>query len=84
MRMISLRIFRVRVEVEQDTRGDALVLAHEAEEDVLGADVAVAEREFSRSASSRTFFARGVKGLPRGDLVALPDDASDLRGPLPR
>src|SRR5213078_2412867 len=33
----------VRVEVEQDARGNALVLAHEAEQDVLGADVVVAE-----------------------------------------
>jgi hypothetical protein len=36
MRMISLRIFLgVGVEVEQDARRDALVLAHEAEQDVL-------------------------------------------------
>src|SRR5256885_6994608 len=33
------------VEVEQDARRDALVLANEAEQDVLGADVVVAERE---------------------------------------
>ena len=34
--MISLRIFLgVGVEVEQDARRDALVLAHEAEQDVL-------------------------------------------------
>ena len=36
-------LLRVGVEVEQDARGDALVLAHEAEQDVLGADVVVAE-----------------------------------------
>ena len=35
----------VGVEVEQDARGDALVLAHEAEQDVLGADVVVAQRQ---------------------------------------
>src|SRR5207248_1421650 len=35
----------VGVEVEQDPRGDALVLAHEPEQDVLGADVVVIERE---------------------------------------
>src|SRR5690606_20702891 len=38
-------LLRVRVEVEQDARGDAFVLAHEPEQDVLGADVVVAERE---------------------------------------
>ena len=52
MWMISLRIFRIGVEVEQDARGDALVLAHEAEEDVLGADVVVPERE-GRAAPAR-------------------------------
>ncbi len=36
-------LFRIRVEVEQDAGGDALVLAHEAEQDVLGADVVVAQ-----------------------------------------
>ena len=35
----------VGVEVEQDARGDALVLADEAEQDVLGADVVVAEAQ---------------------------------------
>ncbi len=35
----------VGVEVEQDARRDALVLAHEAEQDVLGADVVVAEAQ---------------------------------------
>ena len=36
-------LLRVRVEVEQDAGGDALVLAHQAEQDVLRADVVVAE-----------------------------------------
>ena len=44
--MISLRIFSaVRVEIEQDPRSDAFVLAHQPEQDVLGADVVVAERK---------------------------------------
>src|SRR5207248_1270432 len=34
----------IGVEVEQDARRDALVLAHEAEQDVLCADVVVLER----------------------------------------
>jgi len=35
----------IGVEVEQDACCDAFVLAHEAEQNVLGADVVVAERE---------------------------------------
>ena len=38
-------LLRVGVEVEQDARRDALVLAHQPEQDVLGADVVVAEAE---------------------------------------
>src|SRR5215208_6990764 len=38
-------LLRVRIEIEQDACGDALVLAHEAEQDVLGADVVVPQRE---------------------------------------
>ena len=38
-------LLRVGVEVEQDAGGDALVLAHEAEQDVLRADVVVAEAQ---------------------------------------
>src|SRR5204862_3887495 len=37
-------LLRVGVEVEQDARGNALVLADQAEQDVLGADGGVAER----------------------------------------
>ena len=36
-------LLRIRVEVEQDARGDAFVLAHEAEQDVLRPDVVVAQ-----------------------------------------
>src|SRR5262249_23013745 len=38
-------LLRVRVEVEQDARRDALVLAHKPEQDVLGADVVVPKAE---------------------------------------
>src|SRR3989441_893989 len=38
-------LVRIRVEVEQDACRDALVLTHEAEQDVLGADVVVSQRE---------------------------------------
>src|SRR6185437_4254692 len=38
-------LFRIGVEVEQDPRSDALVLANEAEQDVLRPDVVVPERQ---------------------------------------
>ena len=76
-------LFRIRVEVEQDARGDALVLAHEAEEDVLGADVVVAEREgFAQRQLEDLLGARRERNLARGDLVALADDARDLGADL--
>ena len=43
-------LLRVGVEVEQDAGGDALVLADQAEQDVLGADVVVAEARAPRAA----------------------------------
>ena len=72
-------LFRIRVEVEQDARGDALVLAHEAEQDVLGADVVVPEREgLAQRQLEHLLGARRERNLARGDLVALADDARDL------
>ena len=66
----------VGVEVEQDPRGDALVLANEAEQDVLRADVVVAERErLSQRELQHLLGARRERDLPRRDLVALADDA---------
>ena len=76
-------LLRVRVEVEQDARGDALVLAHEAEQDVLGADVVVAERErLAQRQLEHLLRARGERDLARRDLVALADDAGDLGADL--
>ena len=76
-------LFRIRVEVEQDARGDALVLAHEAEEDVLGADVVVPEREsLAQRQLENLLGARRERNLAGGDLVALADDARDLRADL--
>ena len=70
----------VGVEVEQDPRGDALVLADEAEQDVLGADVVVAERErFAKRQLENLLGARRERDLARRHLVALADDARDLR-----
>ena len=70
----------VGVEVEQDAGGDALVLAHEAEQDVLGADVVVAERErLAQRQLEHLLGARRERDLAGGDLLAGADDADDLR-----
>ena len=70
----------VGVEVEQDPRGDALVLADEAEQDVLGADVVVAQGErFPQRELEHLLRARRERDLSGRDLVALADDARDLR-----
>ena len=70
----------VGVEVEQDARRDALVLAHQAEQDVLGADVVVAEAErLAQGQLEHLLGARRERDLPGGDLLAGADDAHDLR-----
>src|SRR5690606_27947942 len=70
----------VGVEVEEDARGDALVLAHEAEQDVLGADVVVAERErLAQRQLEHLLGAGGERDLTGGGLLALADDLLDLR-----
>ena len=69
----------VGVEVEQDARRDTLVLAHEAEQDVLGADVVVAERErLAQRQLEDLLGTRGERDLARRDLIALADDARHL------
>src|SRR5205823_3088364 len=73
----------VGVEVEQDPRGDAFVLADEAEQDVLGADVVVTEREsLAQRQLEHLLGARRERDLAGGDLVTLADDAGDLRAHL--
>ena len=73
----------VGVEVEQDPRGDALVLADEPEQDVLRADVVVAERQsLAQRELEHLLRARRERDLAGRDLVALPDDAGDLRAHL--
>ena len=70
----------VGVEVEQDAGGDALVLAHEPEQDVLGADVVVTERErLAQRQLEHLLGARRERDLPGGDLLAGSDDADHLR-----
>src|SRR5262249_36581783 len=73
----------VGVEVEQDPRSNALVLADEAEQDVLRADVVVAERERLAQRQLEHLLRTGCEGdLSGRDLVALTDDAGDLRAHL--
>ena len=73
-------LLRVGVEVEQDARRDALVLAHEAEQDVLGADVVVAEAErLAQRQLEHLLGARRERDLAGGDLLAGADDPHDLR-----
>ena len=70
----------VGVEVEQDARGDAFVLAHEPEQDVLGADVVVSERQrLAEGQLEDLLRARREGDLAGRDLVALADDARHLR-----
>ena len=70
----------VGVEVEQDARGDALVLADQAEQDVLGADVVVAQREgLAERELEDLLGARREGDLAGGDLLAGADYANDLR-----
>src|SRR5437016_939786 len=70
----------IGVEVEQDARRDSLVLANEAEQDVLGADVVVSERKRFPQRQLEDFLgARRERDLTARDLVALADDACDLR-----
>src|SRR5207247_751364 len=73
----------IGVEVEQDARRDALVLAHEAEQDVLGADVVVAQGQSLAQGELQNLLRTGrERDLTRGDLVTLADDPGDLRAHL--
>ena len=70
----------VGVEVEQDARCDALVLADEAEQDVLGADVVVAQAQcLAECELEHLLSARGERDLPGRHFLARADDAHDLR-----
>src|SRR4051812_8826993 len=73
-------LLRVGVEVEQDARCDALVLADEAEQDVLRADVVVAEAQcLAECELEHLLRARGERDLPGRHFLAGADDAHDLR-----
>ena len=69
----------VGVEVEQDAGGDALVLADEAEQDVLGADVVVTQGEgLAQSQLEHLLRTRREGNLAGGHLLAGADDADNL------
>ena len=69
----------IGVEVEQDARGDALVLANEAEQDVLGADVVVAQAQRLAQRQLKNLLGTGrERDLAGGDLLAGSDDADHL------
>src|SRR6476620_9368813 len=73
----------VGVEVEQDAGGNALVLAYQTQQDVLGADVVVAQRQrLAQRQLKHLLGARRERDLSGGDLVTLADDAGDLRAHL--
>ena len=78
--MTSLRIFSESASKSSRMRGgDALVLAHEAQQDVLGADVVVAEAQrLAQRELEDLLGARGERDLPGGDLLAGADDADHL------
>src|SRR5204863_4142565 len=70
----------VGVEVEQDARGDALVLADQAQQDVLRADVVVAQAQrLAEGELEDLLRARREGDLAAGDLLTGADDAHDLR-----
>ena len=69
----------VGVEVGEDACGHALVLAHEAEQDVLGADVVVPQRQrLAQCQLKHLLGARRERDLAGGDFLARSDDADDL------
>ena len=72
-------LIQARTLQDEHLRGEALTLTDDAEEDVLGADVVVAELpSASRRESSSTFLALGVNGMwPTGAVVAPADDGLD-------
>ncbi len=69
----------VGAELDQHLGGDALALTDEAEEDVLGADVVVAELERLAERQLEHLLGAGGEGdVPAGRRAALADDLLDL------
>ena len=70
----------VGVEVEQDAGGDALVLAHQPEQDVLGADVVVPEAQGLAQRELQDLLRPWREGdLPGRDLFPAAHDPDHLR-----
>src|SRR6185295_17953766 len=58
-------LLRVGIEVEEDARGDPLVLTHKAEQDVLCADVVVSQAQrLAEGELEDLLGARGERDLP--------------------
>ncbi len=69
----------VGAELDEHLGGDALALADEAQEDVLGADVVVAElQRLAQGQLEHLLGARGERDVAAGRLLALADDLLDL------
>jgi hypothetical protein len=70
---------RIGIEVEQDAHSDALILAHQREQNVLRADVVVPERQrLAQRKLEHLLRARRERDLAGGDLLARADDAHNL------
>ena len=70
---------QVGAELDEHLGGDALALADEAEQDVLGADVVVAElQRLAQRQLEHLLGARREGDVPRRRRAALPDDLLDL------
>ncbi len=70
----------VGAELDQHLGGDALALADQTEQDVLGADVVVAELErLAQGQLEDLLGARRERDVPARRLLALADDLLDLR-----
>src|SRR6478736_5400330 len=72
-------LVELRAELDEDLGGDALALADQAEQDVLGADVAVAELERLAERVLEDLLRAGREGnVTGGGLLPLADDLLDL------
>jgi hypothetical protein len=72
-------LVEVRAELLQDLGGDALALADQAEQDVLGADVVVAElQRLAQRQLEHLLGTRRERDVPGGRGLAATDDLGDL------
>jgi hypothetical protein len=77
--MTCWRTVEVGAELDEHLGGDALALADEAEQDVLGADVVVAQlQRLAQGQLEHLLGARGEGDVTGGRLLALADDLLHL------